>query len=84
MILSPNFCAYSSGGGVSVSVSKPTAPFVGSLKNSVVSIAADSDFGAITLEKAGEKCVRCKPNDADVTIQTYLEKVMLHLVYGVS
>jgi len=44
------------GGGVSVSVSKPTAPFVGSLKNSVVSIAADSDFGAITLEKADVSC----------------------------
>lgn len=44
------------GGGVSVTVSKPTGPFMGSLKNSVVSISEESDFGAISLEKADVSC----------------------------
>jgi len=44
------------GGGVSVSVSKPESPFLGSIQNGVVSVPSDGDFGAITFAKADVSC----------------------------
>ena len=42
------------GGAVSVSVTKPVAPFDGSTSNGIISVPAE-DFGALTLEKASKK-----------------------------
>ena len=39
---------------MSVSVSKPESPFLGSIQNGVVSVPSDGDFGAITFAKAGK------------------------------
>jgi len=50
----------SKGGAVSISVSKPAAPFEGSIRNGVVSVPT-LDFGAVSLDKTEISCAKPTP-----------------------